>query len=187
MKRRTKIIITASVSIFVLTLSYWQPSKQVDIDTEATLSGADYFFREVKLKQYEQDGSLASQLTAEKMVHFREKNRSTFEAPAILFSSQSSSAWQLTSAKGYLEHNTNQLKLEREVRIFPLENANSSLIATQNLDINLEQKIAKTDTPVSIQTDSTKTHAVGMVADFNMEQIKLVSNVVTQGARDENE
>lgn len=185
MRRRNKIIAVASMATLFLGFNYWQPNTPVSVDNEATRSGADYFFRKVNLKQFNAQGKLASQLAAEKMAHYRENDHSIIDAPDILFNSKSSEGWHLTSHQGYLEHQTNLLKLEHEVRIFPHKSQLKSMILAQNLTLDLEKKMAKTDSAVTIQTDSTETTALGMSADFDKEEIHLISDVITEGKQNE--
>lgn len=180
MNRRNKIIIFASVFALVLGLFYWQPNttkKQISV---ASLSDANYFFKQVNLKQFDENGLLANQLNATKMSHYSDKNISNIEQPLVTLVSKQQTEWQVSALTGKLNHNQEKLMLDNDVSISQYSTLPKK-INTSNLVIDLQKKLATTDDNVLIFSGNSQTTAKGMHADFSKEEIKLHHQVETLG------
>ena len=191
MRKKTKIIIVGTVTTIVLAFNYWQPKLQFNNQKTTELSDADYYFKDVNIKQFNEEGQLLNQLKAEKMEHFKTTDTSTFISPKILFVSHSGEAWQIESSSGRLQHQLNLFKLENDTIIFQSPSllnestANKNIIRAQDLLLDLTKKTAATDGSVSIQTERSITHANGMFAEFGLQKIALIADVETQGLPNE--
>jgi len=185
MTRKIKIILVGSLATLLLAFIYWQPQIKPVNEAAKTMSDADYYFETVSLKQFNQKGQLASELTAEKMEHFNSSDSSRFISPKIRFLSEQNSAWQITSKIGELNHQASELVLEDNavIRQVDVENQlnNSNQLKTHKLTIDLARKHAMTDSKVTIETESSQTQAIGMQADFDKETIQLLGQVETRG------
>ncbi|TQV72870.1 LPS export ABC transporter periplasmic protein LptC [Aliikangiella marina] len=179
MRKRTKAAILASITAIILSVNYWQPSV-VTLTPEATeLSDADYYFQDVKVKQYASSGKIESQLSAVKMEHYKLDDYSEIVQPRIIIMSDNQSAWQISAETGKLSHKTNQLELKTNTRLFRKDTIQSGELKTDTLLIDMANNIASTRDQVIIENANTRTIAKGMDARFKEEQIELQGPVET--------
>lgn len=164
----------------LLALIYWQPQEQTQITQEPNTPSSDYYFKNVVLKQFSEKGELSSQVSAKKMEHFTTNNASTITEPKVTFISNKNSTWQLTSDQGEYSHNANQLALTGNVSISETVDTYSTLIQTENLQLDLNKKTAITHNNVQIKASNNLTHAIGMQADFHQDLIHLKAQVNTE-------
>ncbi|TQV89789.1 LPS export ABC transporter periplasmic protein LptC [Aliikangiella coralliicola] len=188
MKKRTLIFIISSIAVVLLTTSYWRSDQPADSIVEKKPSSADYFFKQVSLKNYDENGKLINQVDAKKVEHFLLDNVSVFEAPKIKTLGVKDSDWLIQAKQGKLTHQTNQLDLINKVELTQTDKADQAQnswarIYGEQLSFNLEQNTATTDETVTISVMGTETFAKGMQANFKKEHIELGEQVHTIGKK----
>ncbi|WP_444995045.1 LPS export ABC transporter periplasmic protein LptC [Aliikangiella sp. IMCC44359] len=164
----------------LLAFIYWQPQDNPASIKELNTPPSDYYFQNVELKQFSEKGELLSQVNAKKMEHFLTTNSSIITSPKVTFTSEKKATWQLLSNRGEYSHDANQLVLDGDIVISETFNSNNTLIQTQSLSLNLNNKSAFTDEKVQIKTNRSLTHATGMQADFHKDLIHLKAQVSTE-------
>lgn len=154
-------------------------------DTEA-----DYFFENVSIKTFDENGRNINQLNAEKIEHFKVKNNSIIESPNLVMHSESGALWRVKAESGEMNHQSNNISLKGEVAInqqtkdidkSQLDNSTSTEIKTSNLEVNIALNTLSTSQNVSIDSEGIITTAEGLKADINREQIELNGKVSSKG------
>jgi LPS export ABC transporter protein LptC len=172
-------------------------------------SKADYFFQQVVITQFTEQGQIQNKITADKIEHFKQSQVSEIAAASLTLSNSHQNLWLLKADTGRLNHNSNQIFLADTVKIEQIianqtdqaEQDSTSLspgfeLNTVNLLLDLTKQTANTNAPINmisragansvlsnktIQIDQIKSHAIGLQADFNKEQFKLLNEPNTQG------
>ncbi|MET1255794.1 LPS export ABC transporter periplasmic protein LptC [Aliikangiella maris] len=194
MRRKTKIIIGSPIVIAVLALIYWQNNtpSTMNQSTIATPQ-SDYYFKNIKIRQFNSEGNLENQLNAQLMEHFASKNLSIMETANIIFYPQektnnaqqlTQNTWQVSAAKGEFDHLRNQLTLDKKiimreiVQTQPPQKSQPEIsIDTSHLNVDLNRQIAENQVAVTIKNEHSLTSAIGMQIDFKRSQLKLKSQV----------
>jgi len=165
------------ISIFLL-----QPSEKKTINPVSKITrDSDYFMENIVIRKYDLSGKLINRLSAKKMEHVIEQDTSTLEQPTITFGTSQSGIWQLTSKNGELKEGNSLIRMKNEVIIVETREDGKPFtqIKTHDLNIDLDNKIATTDNPVSIQSRFYENNSDGLRIDFANEKIYLKSNVRT--------
>lgn len=87
-------------------------------------------------------------------------------------------AWELNSRRGRIPADADTIELIDNVVARSRDtDKNFTTITTSRLDINPATRLATTDQPVSIDYNGRKINATGMRANFEKNQLSLLSNV----------
>lgn len=181
LKTRTKIAILATLLTALLGSQYWYTSLSPKSAQNNPISNADYYFKNVTVKNFEATGKLGSQLKAEKMEYFKQKNTSVITRPNVIFKTKNNTTWQLKAMIGILDNTSNTVELDKNVSIIRLNSTPQSSIFTESLTINLDKKLATSTKKVKIISQNTTTKANGIIANFAIERIMLTGPIESYG------
>lgn len=185
MRRRTIVFIISTVLAIGLAVNYWLPFLTTDSVSVVRPSTADYYFKQVSIKQFDSQGNLSNQIKAEKLEHFKSLELSQLIAPQILVQDpeQINTQWSVIAQKGQLEHAHKLITFEGDVEIqqSAVSTKAKAVINTEALIFDLNQNTALSDSAVEITTSNSKTTANNMTVDFNNEQVNLSGKVQTEG------
>ena len=189
MNKQVATYIILVILIATVAINYWPESIQQQ-ESNLAPSTADYFFKKVSVKQFDQAGHLENQLTADKLEHFKDNQISEIIAPKIIIKNAPGTDWQVSAKKGKLNHSDNLINLAGAVLIEQSSRPTSdnktrstinASIITQHLSFNLNNNSAQTKDEVIITTKNTKTTAKIMIADFKNNLIELKGQTKTEG------
>jgi LPS export ABC transporter protein LptC len=86
--------------------------------------------------------------------------------------------WKVSAERGRIPHDARVIQLEGNVVAVSGENhPNQTVINTERLDIEPDTMRASTKNRVTLVFDNRRLNATGMVADFETNNLKLLSNV----------
>ena len=138
---------------------------------------------------FNKSGQLSYTFTAKKLSHFRSEDNAGLDTPSTnssytLIESphinmyRQNSPWVVDADRGRITSGENVITLEDNVSIGSLDkDENNITMTTSQLTIYPNQKMAKTDKEVQINSTSGTITALGMEADLKKEKIKLLSKV----------
>lgn len=140
--------------------------------------------RDTQTTLYKENGEINYTFVANRMEHYREKNdfREEFtliEKPKLVLY-EKSEPWNIEANKGRLNSQNEDIELWEDVRVeHTNEEGVKTIIKTQYVIIDPVSKLAKTEEPVTIssETDHIEIEGIGMNADLANKQLKLLSNV----------
>lgn len=136
---------------------------------EAALHSADFFSVGYAKWQMNEQGTLGSHLTANKMTHYSDDGTIHLENPLMFFHNAPNPAWQIHAETGKLEKGGETLWLNGKVEI---ERAASSqgrelIIHTSNLQVFPKTSFAQTSEFTSLKSGNNITTGTGMKATFS--------------------
>lgn len=148
---------------------------------QTDIPDSDYFMQNVTVYQYNQDGSIANTLRANRMQHYIDKNLSILTKPTITYNKSQTGNWILQSPRGEIIDDV-ELTLLDSVTIeeFSQNEQSESKISTRNLSIDLQKNIASTSEKVLIQSPFLRAQSDGFEFDLGNEIIQLSANVRTE-------
>lgn len=136
-------------------------------------------------RHYDVNGKLNYSFKAEQLLYFvnenpkegEEANYTLIEKPKItVFDEQS--PWLIEAQHGHVNSDNSVIQLSQSVIIHRTTLTGAKVeLKTEELIIELTEKRATTDKPVTIHTDLSSMSAIGMEADFTSKKIKLLSQV----------
>ncbi len=195
-KRLTLLI----VAIGVIALSFWPTESQEKQERQQQVYNADYYFKQVTISKYAANGQLNSQLTASQMQHIKLTDSSEISSPEIVFvpqktinsnkqenhstNNKSGNYWHIQANKGLLNHKANEVLLTDDIAIQQKKTAQDQAllkVTTKALNVQLDLKQATSPHQVFIDSNFAKTSGSGLFADFNIQEVKILSQVHTQG------
>jgi len=124
--------------------------------------------------QYSELGSLVKKIEVGKL-NQQKHGYDLFEIKAVTKSKLGS--WSIDAKEGTWKKNKHLLHLKSGINAYVKnENFNGKII-TNEIEINTTNKTASNNIPVKIESSEGNITAVGMLADFNKQSIKLLSNI----------
>lgn len=128
-----------------------------------------------------QQGRPDRRLSAERMAHFPATGIQEFVRPHLSLYQESGEPWQVSSERGVLSADGDELMLLGEVDIWR-NNPDGTLgirIETSDVRVLPDTEYAETDDSALITTASGRTSGVGMRAFLKQERVELLSEVHT--------
>lgn len=194
---RQILFIVLALLIVILSVSWWpNATQETQKQSKDMPLKSDYFIKQVKVKNYDQNGLLENQLTAEKLEHFKTNQTSAVIQPKIQLRKDKSSNWSVSAASGTLDHKNNQIILRDSVvieqssaQVIKPSNDTASIqqtrIEAKSLNFDLNNNLASTPQNVSILSNNFTTISDSMFIDFGREEVILNGKIQTEGVIDE--
>lgn len=136
---------------------------------EAAPHSADFFSVGYKKWEMNQQGSLSSHLTADKMTHYSDDGATHLEKPLMFFYNAPNPAWQIEAQAGKLEQGGETLWLNGNVEIERAATSQSKelIIHTANLQVFPKTSFAQTPEFTQLKSGNNLTTGTGMKATFS--------------------
>lgn len=174
--------VTIAIFVFFSTALYlyWQVQlKQGQQQVKSQVELPDYVATQLNSVTYDKNGQLSSQVSAEYMEHFKEKDLTLFSKPEyLLYGDDIHSPWQITALQGRLNKRQGKVFLEGEVKIKAVNKQEPlQSVVTKHLQMDLNSKTMESDEMVYIRGNGFKSQGLGLYADFNQQTVRLQSQV----------
>ena len=178
-RTRTLNTIFAGAAALVLFLFLWNYSETGNIpkltqDSEKNNPPA-YFFEKIYSKEYSELGLLDAEITSDSIKHDPNNNSATLKQPTFDIYEQGVHQWNIQSQYGLISDKGNLVTLKQQ--IVATSGDNHSIFKTPLLILQPEEKIAKTDKPVTLLSPTGFTRAKGLYADLAKRTITLTKDV----------
>lgn len=138
----------------------------------------DFVTRKLDTSTYDKTGRLSARIAAASMRHFEDSQFTEFSEPIyFIYPEDSDIVWKLQARQGELADNRH-MTLENDViitSIMPDEPLRT--LRTAVLKVDLDTMIVTTEDPLVASGDTFTMEAVGLWADLNTNQVKLLSEV----------
>ncbi|WP_370981387.1 LPS export ABC transporter periplasmic protein LptC [Agaribacterium sp. ZY112] len=153
---------------------------EVEQETNAKIS-AYAVARDTDTQYFNEDGSLSYTFKAAELKHYRPNDEeassySTAKKPIIEFVGQTN-PWEIEAQKAHVSNERIITMSEDVIAQHTDLNNMHTVMHTQELIFEPEQKLAYTNKPVTIVSPLGKVSAVGMIADLQQRKITLKSKV----------
>jgi lipopolysaccharide export system protein LptC len=125
------------------------------------------------------DGMPQHQLEAKRMKHYPDDDTTHLETPHFVSFAGERPDISIVSKTALLSNEGRTVDFNGDVRTVRMATASSNelVLTTQHLRVIPDDKIARTDDPVTIEDANTKITAVGLEFDDNARTVKLKSKV----------
>ncbi len=177
----SKVRIFAAVLLLTPLFFYWsfhQEEGFISAQGTRVSSGIDYFMKDTQAKEYDAQGNLERYFSVKELQHLTEKGLSELTEPSITLVSDEGEELSTNSRSGTLYDDENRIDLAEQVVVsHNLSLPNQSTLETEQLTLLRDQKIAKTDAPVTIRYKQQVTTATGMVINYATQTTDLLSEV----------
>lgn len=175
---RQWISLAVAVVALVAYLALWQegapPELNDWIENEAGKEQADAHIDTLTTRQFGEDGTLQYQIFSPKAIHYPKSDTTHLDAPVFDYVDEKS-RWRSTAQEGVMYNATNSVLLSREVVLQQVTKL--ARLTTDSILVAIDQKLAITNAPVTLESHGGTMKGIGLVADFNKQTLKLVSHV----------
>jgi lipopolysaccharide export system protein LptC len=159
-------------------LTLWQEGTppQLDewIENEEGDEAPDAHIDTLTTRQFGESGALQYQITSPRAVHYPKNDVTHLQTPVFDYADEKSH-WRGTALEGHLFNSLDTMLLSKNVVLQQL--TQSAKLSTNALLVRIDQKLAVTAEPVTIESEGSTMKGVGLVADFNKQTLRLESHV----------
>jgi lipopolysaccharide export system protein LptC len=124
-------------------------------------------------------GSPEHRLQARYLAHYPDDGSTEFTAPQFTLYERDDGPWQVSAERGWVGPKQKFVVLRDNVLIENPQAASGKVmrVTTSELQVLPDDKFAQTGQPVTLQSQNSLTHAVGMRLYLNEERLQLLSKV----------
>jgi LPS export ABC transporter protein LptC len=175
---RQWISLGVAVMALVVYLALWQEGAPPELDewiqNEPGKEQADAHIDTLTTRQFGEDGSLQYQIFSPNAIHYPKSDTTHLEMPVFDYVDEKS-RWRSTAQEGVMYNATNSVLLSKQVVLQQMTKL--AKLSTDSIVVAMDQKVAMTDRPVTLESHGGTMKGIGLVADFNKQTLKLVSHV----------
>lgn len=140
---------------------------------------ADLVIRDARTRHFNQEGTLAYRVDAERITYFQfaRRDRADLTEPRILFYQDKQPTWHTESKTGVAHNNGQRVVLHGDVKIDELPEPGGVQLRTQSITIEPRKEYAETDKVVTITSGPSRTQGKGLRAYLNEDRVEILSEV----------
>ena len=173
------------IAVVLAAISGWyyvSSDTQYSLDRQTLSHMPDVIAQQVHLTQYDENGRVKHDMISNKMIHQQADDRYVFMSPKILIIGDKQTApWKITAKRALSLNGSELIELIDTVHLYQRIDGNKfNEIITNQLYYKPTQKLAYTDKPIEFNQPGTKIKAIGMRANLDKKQVRLLSQA--QGA-----
>ncbi len=141
-------------------------------------------FEDATINAYDSTTNLLYRLSSP-IIYYRRSTGFEFEQPKFSYQTPAKVPLQLSAAKGSMGNNSALIELLGDVNLFHINPDNSmpEYLYTDDATVDLNRKIAYTDSKATFRRHKRITEGTGMVVDLEAQTIKLKSNIKVLNVR----
>ncbi|GAB3369276.1 LPS export ABC transporter periplasmic protein LptC [Azotobacter armeniacus] len=174
-------LILAALAALLAAVGYWNIRPASFMDRLAITpddSAIDFYATNAHTLQYQTEGKLHYELTADKVEHLKASEITLLTQPDLLAFRGTPTPWHVRSERGEVSPQGDQVELIDAVRVERTDTQGRPLIlTTSRLSVFPEREYAETQQPVKIEAANGVTTAVGMKAYLDDSRMHLLSRV----------
>lgn len=139
----------------------------------------DLVIRDAKTRHFNQEGTLAYRVDAEKITYFQfeRRDRADLTEPRILFYLEHQPKWHTKSRDGVAYNNGERVVLRGDVHITEMPGPGGIRLDTQSITIKPREEYAETDKVVTISSGPNRTEGKGLRAFLKEDRVEILSEV----------
>jgi len=162
-------------------LGYWNVRPESFMERRAAAEAddaIDFYVVGATALQYQEDGKLHYELTADRLEHIKASDITLLDKPDLLLYRGTQYPWHVRSDKGEVAPEGKEVELIDNVRIARTDAKNRpTVITSSRVTVFPDEEYAQTRQAVRIEAANGVTTAQGMKAYLNDGKIDLLSNV----------
>ncbi|MFC0711688.1 LPS export ABC transporter periplasmic protein LptC [Azorhizophilus paspali] len=179
--RSPLILLLLVLAALLAAVGYWniRPASFMDKTPAASDDRAiDFYATNAYTLQYQAEGKLHYEMTAEKVEHLKTSEITLLTRPDLLLFRGTPIPWHVRSERGEVSPAGDQVELVDAVRVERTDTqGRPTILTTSHLSVFPEREYAETQQPVKIEAANGVTTAVGMKAYLDDSRMHLLSSV----------
>jgi lipopolysaccharide export system protein LptC len=179
-RKLLNIALFTLAALLVAALGYWNLSPESFNPQSAggTESAIDFYATNTHTVQYQVDGKLRYELTADKVEHIKASDITLMTSPNMNLFRGTELPWKIRSERGEVSPGGVEVELIDKVRVERTDaKGRPTILTTSRLTVFPEKEYAQTQQAVRIDAANGVTTAKGMKAYMNDGRMLLLSNV----------
>ncbi|MCE0724261.1 MULTISPECIES: LPS export ABC transporter periplasmic protein LptC [Legionella] len=175
----TKQFMWLFFTLILLACSGWYYSHSktlIRLDSETLANSVDTTISNVIVRQFNQQGLLANQLTSPFMQHIQKDNVYLFQNPHIVVSQEEQAPWDISSIKAKSFEGGKQITFTGNVVVHQKKGNNSqeSTLKTEEVTYYPKEKKASSDVLVTYEQPGNIIQSTGMNAYLDEKRVELL-------------
>ena len=180
-RKLLNIVLLACAALLVAALGYWNLSPDgfnQQPQTAVADNAIDFYASNTYTVQYQADGKLHYELTADKVEHVKASDITLMTAPNMNLFRGSELPWKIRSERGEVSPGGVEVELIDKVRVERTDaKGRPTILTTSRLTVFPDKEYAQTQQAVRIDAANGVTTAQGMKAYLQDSRMHLLSNV----------
>lgn len=177
---RRRYVLVPLLSIILITNIYQDDEKPADKLTVPvnTNESPDYYMEQLNIKLFDDSGQLQAIVNAPVLSHYASQGQAEMNNPDITLYATEEQIWHISSTKGRIVDQTQDIALEEQVTIeLGKPNVINLTLNTNNLYYEFEAHRAWNQSLVEFVSAGASGQASGLLIDLNTEVFELHNNV----------
>ncbi len=174
-------LIFSLIAALLAAVGYWNIRPESFLDkpqTAATDNAIDFYVVNARTLQYQEDGQLHYEMTADKLEHMQASDITLLNKPDLQLYRGSAYPWHVQSERGEVAPEGKEVELIDAVRVARTDaKGRPTVITSSRMTVFPDKEYAQTQQAVRIEAANGVTTAQGMKAYMNDGRILLLSNV----------
>lgn len=168
------ICLAAATTSWLAYYAYWSPVLTIS----PTTNHPDAYMENVVALILDKQGKPSMKIVAPKMTHYTEQDTTQLVSPIFTIYRKSPNPWYIESRYAKAINGMERLHFREQVIIHHAADlANpATLIKTNTLLVKPNAQTAETSDKITMEQPSLTVNAIGLIADLNTGNIKLLSN-----------
>jgi len=172
------ISLTIFLSVF---LAVWATFSLYSSKTNSSTQGSatpDAFMEDVVAVILDKQGKPKMKIVSPKMVYYSKDDSTHLEAPQLTIYRKSPKPWYVSAKEAIATEGTEHVHFKNDVMIQRAADRNNpaTVIKTTTLLVHPNTQIAETNDPITLIQPNITVNGIGMYADMNNGDIKLLSD-----------
>lgn len=170
---RLALIVMAGLAIWTTFLLY----EPAGVELSEMVIQPDAFMREINAIIMDKLGRPSLKIVAPKLIHYQHNDTTQLQDPQLTLYRKSPNPWYITAKYAKATEGMEKVNFWDDVVIHHAADSNSpaTVIKTESLLMHPSQQTAETTDPITMIQPNIVVKAVGMYADMNTGNIKLLS------------
>lgn len=167
------------LTVFILIGSGWyyaHLNQGISLNKSSLLNEVETTITELKVKQFNADGSLASYLITPMVEHIPKNNMHLLKNPHILIKQEGQAAWEIDSLRAKSFDNGKQITFIEQVIVHqnPGDKSQQSILRTEEVTYFPKEKKATTSLFVTFEQPGNTIQSTGMNAYLDEKRVELL-------------
>jgi lipopolysaccharide export system protein LptC len=175
--KKTLTILTTLATLALATWTMQLAFRSAPPTVEVAALVPDAFMEDVTAVFMDQQGRPSMKMMTPKLVHFIQEDTTQFIDPQLTLYHKSPKPWFINAKYAKATHGIENVNFWEDVTIHHVadENNPATLIKTPTLTVHPNQELAETQDMITLIQPNITVTAIGMIADMNTGNIKLLS------------
>ncbi|KPJ81648.1 MAG: hypothetical protein AMJ58_04155 [Gammaproteobacteria bacterium SG8_30] len=173
------LLLLALVALVVLVLDVTGLGDAGDAPDAASTVQTGYYLRDATLTEFDESGQVRLEVSARLATENPALKTVELEMVTVNYYPEAGQRWRVTSDRGHLPPDREQVDLSGNVVMTGERRGlpDPAVVRSDELTLEVEERVARTDGPVTLSLGRHGLSATGLVANLKAETLRLESSV----------